>query len=109
MFSAITRRALTLPFEPTHPGTHIKMKVSLWLASIAALSTLAACGTTYPLFTSDGRPTTMVDCTGSDWSLCQQRAQALCPTSAYDVIDRRDDSSGRGLLVACKASKTPAQ
>ena len=85
------------------------MKVSLWLASVAAVSSLAACSSPYPLFTSDGRATTMVDCTGNDWSLCQQRAQALCPSATYDVIDRRDDSGGRGLLVACKAPKQTAQ
>lgn len=85
------------------------MKVTQWLASVAALSTLAACSSPYPLFTSDGRSTTMVDCTGADWNLCQQRAQSLCPSSTYDVIDRRDDSGGRGLLVACKVPKTPAQ
>ncbi|RKP46256.1 hypothetical protein D7S86_25210 [Pararobbsia silviterrae] len=76
---------------------------------MAALATLAACSSSYPLFTSDGRPTTMVDCSGADWSLCQQRAQALCPASQYDVIDRRDGSDGRGLLVACKGPKASVQ
>lgn len=85
------------------------MKVTQWLASMAVFGTLAACSSPYPLFTSDGRATTMVDCTGADWSLCQQRAQSLCPSSTYDVIDRRNDSGGRGLLVACKVPKTPVQ
>ncbi|HTJ95174.1 MAG TPA: hypothetical protein VL424_18925 [Pararobbsia sp.] len=85
------------------------MKVIQWLASIAAFGMLAACSSPYPLFTSDGRSTTMVDCTGGDWNLCQQRAQALCPSGTYDVIDRRNDSGGRGLLVACKAPTTAAQ
>ncbi len=78
------------------------MKVSVWLAAVLALLSLAACGSTYPLFTSDGRQTTMIDCTGSGWNLCADRAKALCPSGGYDTIDRRDSSDGRGLLVACR-------
>ena len=85
------------------------MKVSSWLAVVPAFLALAGCGSPYPLFTSDGRQTTMVDCSGAGWDLCVQRAKALCPSGEYDTIDRRDDSGNRGLLVACKAGAPAAQ
>ena len=84
------------------------MKVSVWLAAVPALLSLAACGSTYPLFTSDGRQTTMIDCTGGGWNLCADRAKALYPTGAYDTLDRRDSSDGRSLLVACRSGGASA-
>jgi hypothetical protein len=85
------------------------MKVSVWLAAVLALLSLAACGSTYPLFTSDGRQTTMIDCPGNGWNLCTDRAKALCPSGVYDTLDRRDSGDGHSLLVACKAGSSTQQ
>ncbi len=84
------------------------MKVSSWLAAVPALLSLAACGSPNPLFTSDGRQTTMVDCTGGDWNLCVDRAKSICPSGGYDTLDRRDDGSSRSVLIACKPGAAPA-
>lgn len=107
--SFMALESLTLPCVPVTIGNTQNMKVSSWLAAVPALLLLAACGSPYPLFTSDGRQTTMVDCTGGDWNLCVDRAKSICPSTAYDTVDRRDDGNSRGLLIACKPGVPAAQ
>lgn len=74
--------------------------------SLAAASTcaviLAACGTSAPLFTSDGRPTTVVQCSAaSAWDNCTEHARAICGGD-IDVLDQSDVDGSHKLLFACK-------
>ncbi len=70
---------------------------------VAALSALSACSSAPPLFSSDGRPTSMIQCpTSGGWSNCQENARALCAGS-YDVLDQSSENGQNGLLIACRA------
>jgi hypothetical protein len=70
---------------------------------LAALSALSACSSAPPLFSSDGRPTSMINCPASGgWSNCQENARAMCAGS-YDVLDQSTDNGQNGLLIACRA------
>ncbi|WP_260463951.1 hypothetical protein [Burkholderia sp. Bp8963] len=74
--------------------------------AIALLAALGGCGGSAPLFTSDGRPTTLVQCTsGSGWSNCTDNARATC-NGEFDVLKQSDDGGVRSLLFACK-KKSP--
>jgi hypothetical protein len=69
----------------------------------AAASVLSACSSAPPLFSSDGRPTSMIQCpTNGGWSNCQQNARALC-SGSYDVFDQSSDNGQNSLLIACRA------
>jgi predicted small lipoprotein YifL len=71
------------------------------VAALAAVSALAGCGSSAPLFASDGRPTTLVQCTnGSD--SCDQQAAASCSGAGYEVVRQTVESGVRNLLYACK-------
>jgi hypothetical protein len=75
--------------------------VSISLALI--VQALAGCSSSPPLFSSDGRPTTLIQCPAAGgWSLCQQNARVTCP-GGYDVLEQTTDSGQNGLLIACKA------
>ncbi|AOR72308.1 hypothetical protein BBJ41_27410 [Burkholderia stabilis] len=67
---------------------------------MALVAGLGGCGGA-PLFTSDGRPTTQVQCTGSDWSNCTDNARAIC-SGDFEVIQQSTDDAVRNLLFACK-------
>jgi hypothetical protein len=71
------------------------------LAVILAMTgALAACSSAPPLFSSDGRPTTLVQCpAGSD--NCDQQAQAMCG-GAFDTMRSTTDKGVRSLLYACR-------
>ena len=71
------------------------------LAALAALAGLAGCGSSAPLFLSDGRPTTQVQCPDSQTS-CEQQARAACG-GAFDTVRQSTDDGQRTLLYACKA------
>lgn len=73
-------------------------------ASLAAVLTLtgalAACSSAPPLFSPDGRPTTLVQCpAGSD--NCEQQAQAMCG-GAFDTMRTTTGNGVRSLLYACR-------
>jgi hypothetical protein len=69
----------------------------------AAVSVLSACSSAPPLFSSDGRPTSMIQCpTNGGWSNCQQNARALC-SGSYDVLDQSSNNGQNSLLIACRA------
>ena len=69
----------------------------------AAVSVLSACSSAPPLFSSDGRPTNMIQCPANGgWSNCQENARALCAGS-YDVLDQSSDNGQNSLLIACRA------
>nr|WP_242539112.1 hypothetical protein [Trinickia acidisoli] len=71
-------------------------------ASLAA-SILAGCGGSAPLFTGDGRPTTVVQCSaGSSWDNCTEHARAICEGD-IDVIQQSDANGSHKLLFACRA------
>jgi predicted small lipoprotein YifL len=71
------------------------------VAVLAAVAGLAGCGSSAPLFASDGRPTTLVQCTnGSD--SCDQQAAASCDGAGYEVVRQTVESGVRNLLYACK-------
>jgi hypothetical protein len=77
--------------------------VASLVAALSALSTLSACSSAPPLFSSDGRPTSMIQCpTSGGWSNCQENARAQCAGS-YDVLDQSSENGQNGLLIACRA------
>jgi hypothetical protein len=70
----------------------------------AAMSILSACSSAPPLFSSDGRPTSLIQCpSNGGWSNCQENARAMCAGGNYDVLGQSTDNGKNGLLIACKA------
>nr|WP_258002369.1 hypothetical protein [Burkholderia sp. WAC0059] len=68
------------------------------------LAALAACGGSPPLFLSDGRQTTQVQCpAGGDGDSCAQQAQARCGADGYDTIGQSVQNTTRTLVFACRA------
>lgn len=77
------------------------------LRAMAAASLVAAaltgCSTSAPLFTSDGRPTTSVQCSAAGpWENCTDHARGLCQGD-IDVISQSTADGVNQLLFACKA------
>lgn len=69
-------------------------------AALASTGVLAACSSAPPLFSPDGRPTTLVQCpAGSD--NCEQQAQSMCG-GAFDAMRTTTDNGVRSLLYACR-------
>lgn len=69
--------------------------------SLGALLLLGACSSGPPLFLSDGRATTLVQCpVGSD--SCTQQAAASCG-GAFDVVQQSSASGTLNLIYACRA------
>ncbi|CAN0627925.1 KY49.ctg7180000000016_quiver, whole genome shotgun sequence [Burkholderia multivorans] len=72
---------------------------------IALMAGLGGCGGSAPLFTSDGRPTTLAQCTSGDsWNNCMDVARATC-NGDFDEIRRTVDSGVRSLLFACTGKR----
>lgn len=85
------------------------MKRSLSFYARRASTTLAAgvmvalsgCSSSAPLFLSDGRATTLVQCpAGSD--SCSQQASASCG-GAFDVVRQSTENGTLNLIYACRA------
>ncbi len=73
------------------------------LAMVASAAVLAGCGGSAPLFTGDGRPTTVVQCSASSaWDNCTEHARAICGGD-IDIIKQSDINGQHNLLFACKA------
>ncbi|WP_144112928.1 hypothetical protein [Paraburkholderia sp. BCC1886] len=71
------------------------------IAAIAAIAALSGCSSSPPLFMSDGRATTLVQCpVGSD--SCVQQANASCG-GAYDTVRESRDNGTFSLIYACRA------
>lgn len=69
---------------------------------VALIAGLGGCGSSAPLFTSDGRSTTLVQCVSGDaWSNCMDNARAACD-GELDVLRQSVDEGVRSLLFACK-------
>jgi len=74
----------------------------LALSIVACAAALAGCGGSAPLFTADGRPTTVVQCSASSaWDNCTEHARAIC-SGDIDIIQQSDIDGQHNLLFACK-------
>ncbi|MFM0341114.1 hypothetical protein [Paraburkholderia fungorum] len=68
---------------------------------VGGIVLVSGCSSSPPLFLSDGRATTLVQCpSGSD--SCTQQARAACGGD-YDVVRQSNDNGTLSLLYACKA------
>lgn len=73
------------------------------VAALLGAAVLAGCGGSAPLFTGDGRPTTVVQCSASSaWENCTEHARAICGGD-IDIIQQSDVDGSHKLLFACKA------
>jgi hypothetical protein len=69
--------------------------------AVGGVVMLAGCSGSPPLFLSDGRQTTLVQCpAGSD--NCAQQATASCG-GAFDVVRQSTDNGTLSLIYACRA------
>ncbi|RKE37240.1 hypothetical protein B0G76_3482 [Paraburkholderia sp. BL23I1N1] len=69
--------------------------------ALPAAAVLSGCSSSAPLFLSDGRPTTLVQCpAGSD--SCSQQASAACG-GTFDVVRQSSDNGTLSLIYACRA------
>lgn len=69
--------------------------------ALPAIALLSGCSSSAPLFLSDGRQTTLVQCpAGSD--SCSQQANAACG-GAFDVVRQSRDNGMLSLIYACRA------
>lgn len=69
--------------------------------ALGAVAALSGCSSSAPLFLSDGRTTTLVQCpAGSD--SCSQQANASCG-GAFDVVRQSIESGTLNLIYACRA------
>jgi hypothetical protein len=69
--------------------------------AVGAIAALSGCSSSPPLFLSDGRQTTLVQCpAGSD--NCAQQATASCG-GEFDVVRQTTDNGTRSLIYACRA------
>ncbi|RDV00523.1 hypothetical protein [Trinickia dinghuensis] len=74
-------------------------------AASACAAVLAGCGGGAPLFTGDGRPTTVVQCSASSaWDNCTEHARAICGGD-IDILKQSDADGQHKLLFACKAKQ----
>jgi hypothetical protein len=72
---------------------------------IGMLLLLAGCGSSQPLFTRDGRPTQLIQCSsGEGWETCVARASAQCGGPAYDTLQRSSSGGTLSMLIACRRS-----
>jgi hypothetical protein len=69
--------------------------------AVGAMVALSGCSSSAPLFLSDGRATTLVQCpAGSD--SCSQQASAGCG-GAFDVVRQSTENGTLNLIYACRA------
>ncbi|HEX7934986.1 MAG TPA: hypothetical protein VF573_18175 [Paraburkholderia sp.] len=69
--------------------------------TVGAGAALSGCSSSAPLFLSDGRPTTLVQCpAGSD--SCAQQATAGCG-GAFDAVRQTTSGGTFSLIYACRA------
>jgi hypothetical protein len=69
--------------------------------ALGGMAALSGCSSSAPLFLSDGRATTLVQCpVGSD--SCSQQASASCG-GAFEVVRQTSESGTLSLIYACRA------
>ncbi|SUA89456.1 hypothetical protein [Pandoraea pulmonicola] len=78
-------------------------KIAILLSSGLLTVTLSACGSSAPLFTSDGRPTQQIQCSATIAGDCEQRARTQCAQKNYDVLTRDVSGGVANLVIACHA------
>ncbi|VVE52344.1 hypothetical protein [Pandoraea anhela] len=76
-------------------------KIAILLASGLLTVTLSACGSSAPLFTSDGRPTVQIQCSAVSPGDCEQRALTQCAQKGYDILTREVNGNVANLVIAC--------
>jgi hypothetical protein len=69
--------------------------------AVSALAALNGCSSPTPLFLSDGRATTLVQCPARSDS-CAQQATASCG-GAFDVVRQSTENGTLSLIYACRA------
>jgi hypothetical protein len=70
---------------------------------VALSAALAGCGSGAPLFTRDGRPTTLVQCSAQGpMSACTESARGMCGDD-FDIVKQSTGNGVRNLLIACRA------
>ncbi|VVD91887.1 hypothetical protein PIN31009_01671 [Pandoraea iniqua] len=79
-------------------------KIAMLLSSGMLTLSLSACGTSAPLFTSDGRPTQQIQCSAASSGDCDQRARTQCAGKNYDVLTRDVSGNVANLVIACQAN-----
>ncbi|AVF40132.1 hypothetical protein [Pandoraea apista] len=77
-------------------------KIAILLSSGLLTVTLSACGSSAPLFTSDGRPTQQIQCSANSAGDCDQRARTQCLQKGYDVLTRDVSGGVANLVIACR-------
>lgn len=88
----------SLSYVARSAGVSLTLTVNVAIAAVAALS---GCSSSPPLFMSDGRATTLVQCpVGSD--SCVQQANASCG-GAYDTVRESRDNGTFSLIYACRS------
>ena len=72
------------------------------MLAVGAIVALGGCSSSPPLFLSDGRPTTLVQCpAGSD--SCVQQASAAC-NGAFDLVQQTTQGGTLNLIYACRTA-----
>ncbi|MCE4058617.1 hypothetical protein LXM60_00140 [Pandoraea sputorum] len=79
-------------------------RTAILLSSGLLTVTLSACGTSAPLFTSDGRPTQQIQCSATNSGDCDQRARTQCAQKGYDILTRDVNGGVANLVIACRPS-----
>ncbi len=73
------------------------------VCTLALSAALAGCGGGAPLFTGDGRPTSVVQCSAQGpSSACAENARGMCGGD-FDIVKQSTSNGVRNLLFACKA------
>ncbi|AHN74513.3 hypothetical protein DA70_08550 [Pandoraea pnomenusa] len=77
-------------------------KIAILLSPGLLTVTLSACGSSAPLFTSDGRPTQQIQCSATVAGDCDQRARTQCQQKGYDVLTRDVSGGVANIVIACQ-------
>lgn len=64
---------------------------------VPALALSAGCASVSQTYGPDGRKTYTLDCSGTsrDWDRCLSAADDICKAAGYDVLDRKEENTGR--------------
>jgi hypothetical protein len=75
------------------------------MSVVVVVAAFTGCSSNQKLFTRDGRPTSLVQCSADgSWNECLQNARGICGGD-FDVIEHSLKSGTRNLLFACKTSR----
>jgi hypothetical protein len=89
--------------KPTLRSNGRGAAVRLAAFAVPLCATLVGCGGGAPLFTSDGRPTTLVQCPEQGpLTACTENARGMCGGD-FDIVKQSTNNGMRNLLFACRA------